>query len=121
MSTKRGANSTGHCRWRLRFWGRLIANVLDKLPQRLQPRAKSYLHEIMRAPDKQTALAELALFQEEYAAKFAKAVDCLSKNKETLFTFMDYPAAHWLHWRTSNTIESMVATYRQQSVFSSCP
>ena len=26
-----------------------IANVLDKLPKRLQPRAKSHLHEIMRA------------------------------------------------------------------------
>jgi len=98
-----------------RCWVHKIANVLDKLPQRLQPRAKSHLHEIMRAPDKQTALAELARFQEEYAAKYAKAVDCLTKDKETLFTFMDYPAAHWLHLRTSNAIESTFATVRART------
>jgi putative transposase len=32
-----------------RCWVHKIANVLDKLPKRLQPRAKSHLHEIMRA------------------------------------------------------------------------
>ena len=98
-----------------RCWVHKIANVLDKLPQRLQPRAKSQLHEIMRAPDKQTALAELARFQEEYAAKYAKAVNCLTKDKETLFTFMHYPAAHWLHLRTSNAIESTFATVRART------
>jgi transposase-like protein len=30
-------------------WVDKIANVLDKLPKRIQPRAKSQLHEIMRA------------------------------------------------------------------------
>ena len=98
-----------------RCWVHKIANVLDKLPQRLQPRAKSHLHEIMRAPDKQTALVELGRFQEEYAAKYAKAVDCLTKDQETLFTFMDYPAAHWIHLRTSNAIESTFATVRART------
>ncbi|MAT96880.1 MAG: hypothetical protein CL608_07035 [Anaerolineaceae bacterium] len=84
-----------------RCWVHKIANVLVKLPQRLQPRAKSQLHEIMRAPDKPTELAELARFQKEYAAKYAKAVNCLTKDKGTLFTFINYPAAHWLHLRTS--------------------
>lgn len=45
-----------------RCWVHKIANVLDKLPQRLQPRAKSQLHEIMFAAGKPTALAELARF-----------------------------------------------------------
>lgn len=98
-----------------RCWVHKIANVLDKLPKRLQPRAKSHLHEIMRAPDKATALAEMTCFQEEYQAKYPKAVDCLLKDQETLFTFMDYPATHWIHLRTTNAIESTFATVKART------
>ncbi len=98
-----------------RCWVHKIANVLDKLPKRLQPRAKSHLHEIMRAEGRDTALQELARFQEEYAAKYPKAVECLTKDVDTLFTFMDYPAAHWLHLRTTNAIESTFATVKART------
>lgn len=98
-----------------RCWVHKIANVLDKLPKRLQPRAKSHLHEIMRAPDKATALAELARFGQEYEAKYPKAVTCLQKDKESLFTFMHYPAAHWIHLRTTNAIESSFATVKART------
>lgn len=98
-----------------RCWVHKIANVLDKLPQRLQPRAKSHLHEIMRAPNKATALEEMARFQEEYQDKYPKAVDCLTKDQDTLFTFMDYPAAHWIHLRTTNAIESTFATAKART------
>jgi transposase-like protein len=98
-----------------RCWVHKIANVLDKLPQRLQPRAKSHLHEIMRAEGCQAALEELARFQEEYKAKYPKAVDCLTKDIDTLLTFMDYPAAHWLHLRTTNAIESTFATVKART------
>jgi transposase-like protein len=92
-----------------------IANVLDKLPKRLQPRAKSHLHEIMRAPDRQTAQEEMTRFRQEYEAKYSKAVACLRKDKDSLFTFMDYPAAHWLHLRTTNAIESPFATVKART------
>jgi transposase-like protein len=98
-----------------RCWVHKIANVLDKLPKRLQPRAKSHLHEIMRAEGRKTALEELARFQEEYEAKYPKAVDCLTKDTDTLFTFMDYPASHWLHLRTTNAIESTFATVKART------
>jgi putative transposase len=98
-----------------RCWVHKIANVLDKLPKRLQPRAKSHLHEIMRAEGRQTALEELTRFQEEYEAKYPKAVDCLTKDIDTLFTFMDYPDAHWLHLRTTNAIESTFATVKART------
>lgn len=38
-----------------RCWVHKIANVLDKLPKRLQARAKAMLHETMRAPDRKSA------------------------------------------------------------------
>jgi transposase-like protein len=98
-----------------RCWVHKIANVLDKLPRRLQPRAKSHLHEIMRAEDRAAALAELARFQEEYQAKYPKAVECLTQDAGTLFTFMDYPAGHWLHLRTTNAIESTFATVKART------
>lgn len=98
-----------------RCWVHKIANVLDKLPKRLQPRAKSHLHEMMRAPDRQTALEELSRFQAEYADKYAKAVACLTKDEVTLFTFMAYPAAHWIHLRTTNPIESGFFTVKART------
>jgi putative transposase len=98
-----------------RCWVHKLANVLDKLPKRLQPRAKSHLHEIMRAEDRAAALEELDRFQEEYQAKYPKAVECLTKDVDTLFTFMDYPAAHWLHLRTTNAIESTFATVKART------
>ena len=98
-----------------RCWVHKIANVLDKLPKRLQPRAKSHLHEIMRAEGRETAQEELARFQEEYEAKYPKAVDCLTKDTDSLFTFMDYPAAHWIHLRTTNAIESTFATVKART------
>jgi transposase-like protein len=38
-----------------RGWKHKIANVLDKVPKRLQARAKEQLHEIMYAPDRDSA------------------------------------------------------------------
>ena len=48
-----------------RCWKHKIANVLDKLPKRLQARAKEQLHEIMYAPDRESALEEIDVFQKE--------------------------------------------------------
>ena len=88
------------------------ANVLSKLPKSVQPRAKSALHEIWQAET--LAVAETALdhFLEKYEAKYPKACDCLSKDREVLLTFYDFPAQHWPHLRTTNPIESTFATIR---------
>ena len=39
----------------MRCWVRKTANVLDRLPKRLQPRAKSLLHEMAEAPTRADA------------------------------------------------------------------
>jgi transposase-like protein len=98
-----------------RCWVHKLANVLDKLPKRLQPRAKSHLHEIMRAPDRTMALEEPARFQTEYETRYPKAVACLTKDTDRLFTFMDFPAAHWIHLRSINAIESTFATVKART------
>ena len=51
-------------------------------------------------------------FCEAWAKKYPKAVDCLRKDEQSLFSFYAFPAAHWVHLRTSNPIESTYATVR---------
>ena len=92
------------------------ANVLDKLPKSMQPAAKSDLREIWKAPDRATAETAIATFTDKYGAKYAKAVTCLTKDRNALLTFYDFPAEHWDHLRTSNPIESVFATVRHRTV-----
>jgi transposase-like protein len=92
------------------------ANILDKVPQSIQPAVKADLREIWNAPDRATAEAAVATFAEKYGAKYNKAVSCLVKDRDTLLTFYDFPAEHWDHLRTSNPIESVFATVRHRTV-----
>jgi transposase-like protein len=98
-----------------RCWVHKIANVLDKLPKRLQPKAKEQLHEIMRAPDLQSALDEVDRFKRTFRDKYPKAVETLTKDQEQMFTFFNYPAAHWIHLRTTNAIESTFSTVKART------
>jgi putative transposase len=88
------------------------ANVLDKLPKGQQPKAKAMLHAIGQAGTKAEAGKAFDLFVATWAAKYARATDCLVKDREELLAFYDFPAVHWLHLRTTNPIESTFATVR---------
>ena len=98
-----------------RCWVHKNANVLDKLPKRVQPRAKDMLHEIMYAPDRQSAQEDIERFSREFETKYPKAVECLLKDEDELLTFFDFPAAHWIHLRTTNPIESAFATVKART------
>jgi transposase-like protein len=93
-------------------WVHKIARVLDALPKRLPPRAKSMLHEIMEAPSRADARAALERFRGEFDAKYPKAVAKLDRDWAALTAFYDFPAEHWRHLRTSNAIESSFATVK---------
>ena len=95
-----------------RCWVHKIANVLDALPKRLQPRAKTLLHEMMEAPTKADARAGLERFREEFDAKYPKALAKLDRDWQALTAFYAFPAEHWRHLRTTNPIESSFATVK---------
>ena len=99
-----------------RCWVHKAANVLNKMPKSLQANARQDLREIWMAPDRAAAAAAIDTFQEKYAAKYGRAVDCLVKDREALLTFFDFPAEHWDHLRSSNPIESVFATVRHRTV-----
>jgi len=95
-----------------RCWVHKTANVLNKLPNHLQPKAKAMLHDIWMAATKAQAEKAFALWVATFQAKYPAAVDCLVKDREALLTFYDFPAEHWVHLRTTNPIESTFATVR---------
>ena len=99
-----------------RCWVHKTANVLAKLPKSQQPKAKRALQEIWMAETK--AVAELAFdaFIESYTPKYEKAADCLSRDRDALLAFYDFPAEHWKHLRTTNPIESTFATVRHRTI-----
>jgi len=95
-----------------RCWVHKTANVLDSLPKRLQPEAKEKIHNIWMAATRAEADRAFDLFVATYQAKYPKATGCLSKDRDVLLTFYDFPAEHWIHLRTTNPIESTFATVR---------
>ena len=95
-----------------RCWVHKTANVLDKRPKSVQPKAKEMRHEIYLAPSRAEAEKAFDLFLRTYEAKYAKATECLGKDRQELLAFYDFPAEHWLHLRTTNVLESVFATVR---------
>jgi transposase-like protein len=95
-----------------RCWVHKTANILDKMPKSIQSKAKSMIHEMYMAETKEKALKAYDHFIETFEDKYYKAVECLQKDKDQLFTFYDFPAVHWQHIRTTNPIESTFSTIR---------
>jgi len=99
-----------------RCWVHKTANVLNKFPKSMQPSVKADLREIWQAETRAVAEAALDTFAEKYRAKYEKAVTCLTRDREALLAFYDFPADHWDHLRTGNPIESVFATVRHRTV-----
>jgi putative transposase len=95
-----------------RCWVHKTANVLNKLPKSVQPKAKRDLHEIWQAETRYQAGQAFDHFLEKYDAKYQAACECLRKDRDVLLAFYDFPAEHWGHLRTTNPIESTFATIR---------
>jgi putative transposase len=81
----------------------------------------SHLHQqpIRELPGNDTKKDSLKAFDafiETYGVKYDKTVECLTKDREALLAFYDFPAEHWKHLRTSNPIESTFATVRHRTV-----
>ncbi len=98
-----------------RCWVHKTANILDKMSKSIQPDAKALIHEMYLSPTREDAMSAFDEFKKRYKAKYAKAVECLTKDEDVLFTFYDFPAEHWIHIRSTNAIESTFATVRHRT------
>ncbi len=95
-----------------RCWVHKTANVLDKLPKSVQQKVKSDLHEIYLAETRDSAHKAFDSTLRRFRDKYPKAMENLEKDRDELLAFYDFPAAHWIHLRTTNPIESTFATVR---------
>jgi len=99
-----------------RCWVHKTANILNKMPKSLHTKAKRALQEIWMAETKKDAVTALEAFVETYQIKYERAADCLTKDRDALLAFYDFPAEHWKHLRTTNPIESTFATVRHRTI-----
>ena len=99
-----------------RCWVHKTGNVLNKLPKSLHSKAKRELQDVWMAETKADALEAFDLFEKTYAVKYEKAVTCLTKDRDLLLQFYEFPAGHWKHLRTTNPIESTFATVRHRTI-----
>jgi transposase-like protein len=98
-----------------RCWVHKTANVTGAMPKSLRDKAKSDLQDIWMAETKKEANAAFDLFVETYGVKYERAVKKLTKDRDELLAFYDFPAEHWKHIRTTNPIESVFATVRNRT------
>jgi putative transposase len=99
-----------------RCWVHKVSNVLNKFPKSMAPAVKSDLRDIWQADTRAAAASAMDTFAEKYGAKYGNAVACLTRDREALLAFYDFPAEHWDHLRTANPIESVFATVRHRTV-----
>ena len=91
------------------------ANILASLPKSVQPKIKSELRDIWLAENRESADTTLDAMLVKYGDKYPAAMKKLTKDREELLAFYDFPASHWASIRTTNPIESAFATVRLRS------
>lgn len=99
---------------RQRCWMHKSGNVLDKLPKHAQARAKDNLHQIWMAETNAEAEKTFDHFIDSYEAKYPKATECLSKDRDVLLHYLGVAARpantrclKMISWdRLSNSIAS---------------
>jgi transposase-like protein len=96
-----------------RCWNHRLMNILDTLPQRLQPEAKSRLVKIPVAETQAEAERQKRVFQTWCTKKGVAAVgEGLDRDWARMVAFYQFPKDHWKHLRTTNPIESPFAAVR---------
>ena len=98
-----------------RCWFHKTGNVLNAMPKSIQAKAKDHLHDIWQAETRDDAEEAFDFFVKTYGVKYDKAVGKLTKDRDVLLAFYDFPAEHWKHIRTTNPIESTFATVRHRT------
>jgi putative transposase len=96
-----------------RCWNHKVLNVLDKLPRKVQPKAKRQLQDIVYSQSRHEADGKRDLFVEWCREEgYHAAGETLLRDWERMITFYRFPKEHWKHIRTTNVVESPFAALR---------
>ena len=104
-----------------RCWVHKTANVLNKVTLSVQTNMKKDLREIYLAPNRASAEVAINVFAEKYGAKYDKAVECLTKDREALLALYEFPAEHWDHLRTTDQIDKHFLSGRARCLLGAWP
>jgi len=95
-----------------RCWKHKMVNILDKVPQPKQEEVLARLRVAYQTDTREKAEQHLAVLAEDLDARYPRAAQCVRQDQEALLRYFDYPAAHWIHLKTTNPIESIFASVR---------
>jgi len=96
-----------------RCWNHKVVNVLDKLPKKVQLKAKRQLQGIVYSESRQEAEEKRDLFVAWCRKEgYRTAGETLVRDWERMVTFYRFPKEHWKHLRTTNVVESPFAALR---------
>lgn len=66
------------------------------------------------AETKVQAQTAVERFVRSFAGKYAKAAECLSKDRDSLLAIYNFGAEHWVHIGSTNVIKSVFASHRRE-------
>lgn len=95
-----------------RCWVHKAANVLNALPKSAQPGARKALRDIYNAEDRERAVKAVAAFDKTYGVKWPKAARKITDDVGRTAGVLRLPRRARVHLRTTNAIESTLATVR---------
>ena len=94
-------------------WNHRALNLVARLPKLLQSSARKRLREVSHAPTR----AECERLRDEYVSESrvggrGDAAETVLRDWEDFVSFYDFPAEHWVHLRTTNSLESVFRAVR---------
>jgi putative transposase len=95
-----------------RCWKHKMVNVVDKVPALKQEEVLDRLRAAYQTDTRDKAEQHLAVLAEELQNRYPRAAQCIREDQDALLRYFDYPAAHWIHLKTTNPIESIFASVR---------
>lgn len=97
-----------------RCWAHKARNVVNNLPHKLQKECSKGMARIYNASSRKEALKEFRDWKKKWMGISPKAVHCLEKDLDTLFTFFNFPQEHRKKIRTTNIIERSFREVRRR-------
>jgi putative transposase len=97
-----------------RCWAHKLRNIADKVPKK-EGSCVREAAAIYQADSRRTALRVYRAWAEKWRLLRPRAVTCLERDLEELFSFFTVPQAHWRKVRTTNVIERCFREVRRRT------
>jgi putative transposase len=98
-----------------RCWAHKLRNVANALKASPREACTKEAAGIYQASSRRQAISRFRIWKAKWELLAPKAVVCLSKDLDSLLTFLSQPRAHWKKIRTTNVIERQFREVRRRT------